>query len=633
MEKQNHVIKKQILDVTLDSEIGSFAFQSKLSEVFKAEILPRLDAYCTEIGGDSEILRLDRLELDLGVLDKRTWAQELISKFDEVFPQKLRTVFPRQEREGDRPALSRAVQNSHPGGRVTLTPQDRNFQLFTYFIKTGRLPWWVKKDESPEMAGLLEEMISKEPAKIRDLLRGMADDRVFVERVLYHTDKATRKKLIALFQPPQAVTLCDKLVAALVETFKHSPFFRGFSIAKLETEIWVVLLKQILASAGQSLDQNSIAAGLLKHLAKEFGYAEQALSNYLAGKVKGRKGVLAKIPLLQPRGDGSGPTGKADQFGPEDFEGYARAYWQQLENIAGQLKEFSLLLPKEQRLLEVSLGDELSGTLNRAVRAIQEIKAVLFHLQEKAGPTKVLSLTGLEMDEEQQKRVAEFTESCERLYLLLEKVLEQKAVAVERKVVAKAEQIMSSLEELRKKARDLTKRDVYTTGDEEIFLRNAGLVILWPYLPALFERTALVKDQKFVGAEAQERAVLLLHYLAFGLENGQEYEMTLNKILCGFGPGRPVNPCLARLTPAEIREGDELLQAVIHHWPALKKMSVPALRSMFLRREGMLFTRDGWRVLKVEEETYDPLLDHLPWGIGTVRLPWMEEILLVEWRR
>jgi len=39
---------------------------------------------------------------------------------------------------------------------------------------------------------------------------------------------------------------------------------------------------------------------------------------------------------------------------------------------------------------------------------------------------------------------------------------------------------------------------------------------------------------------------------------------------------------------------------------------------------------NGW-LLQVEQKPVDVLVNHLPWGIGTIRLPWMQEILYTEW--
>ncbi|MEO1401775.1 MAG: contractile injection system tape measure protein [Cyanobacteria bacterium J06635_1] len=39
---------------------------------------------------------------------------------------------------------------------------------------------------------------------------------------------------------------------------------------------------------------------------------------------------------------------------------------------------------------------------------------------------------------------------------------------------------------------------------------------------------------------------------------------------------------------------------------------------------------DHW-LLQIERETYDILLDQLPWSIRVVKLPWMPKLLYVEW--
>jgi len=75
-----------------------------------------------------------------------------------------------------------------------------------------------------------------------------------------------------------------------------------------------------------------------------------------------------------------------------------------------------------------------------------------------------------------------------------------------------------------------------------------------------------------------------------------------------------------------------LLQAVIGHWDALRNTTPDGLRGTFLTRPGKLSQRpDGDYLLQVESQSFDILLERLPWGIGVVKLPWMERMLWVEW--
>lgn len=168
-------------------------------------------------------------------------------------------------------------------------------------------------------------------------------------------------------------------------------------------------------------------------------------------------------------------------------------------------------------------------------------------------------------------------------------------------------------------------------GDsEDVYVENAGLVILWPFLGPLFERLELLADRRFKDGGARHRAVGLLQYLVTEDRSPPEYQVLLARVLCGmdakevFDFGPPV-------TEAEAEECSGMLAAVIASAPVLKEMSIAGFRGSFLLRKGVLGTRDGSWLLRVERVTYDVVLDRFPWGMGWVKLPWMDAPLSVEW--
>ena len=168
-------------------------------------------------------------------------------------------------------------------------------------------------------------------------------------------------------------------------------------------------------------------------------------------------------------------------------------------------------------------------------------------------------------------------------------------------------------------------------GDADtVYIENSGLVILWPFLPRFFERLQLVEGNEFTSAAAQHRAVGLLQYLVTEDPSPPEYQATLNKILCGFDPGK-VLQFGEPVTDVESEECDTLLSSVIAQAPILRDLSLDGFRGSFLLRKGLLSARDGVWLLRVERETYDVVLDRFPWSFDWVRLPWMEVPLGVEW--
>ena len=163
---------------------------------------------------------------------------------------------------------------------------------------------------------------------------------------------------------------------------------------------------------------------------------------------------------------------------------------------------------------------------------------------------------------------------------------------------------------------------------EGIYIDNAGMVLLHPFLPMIFEALGISKEDKIL---QPERALVLLHFLVTGLDCPPEYDLVLPKICCGLPLETPVETNLA-LTQEEKEEAEALLNAVIRHWASLGDSSPDALRGTFLCRQGKISRRDdtNW-LLQVERQGFDILLDRLPWGIGLIKLPWMQETLWVEW--
>lgn len=163
------------------------------------------------------------------------------------------------------------------------------------------------------------------------------------------------------------------------------------------------------------------------------------------------------------------------------------------------------------------------------------------------------------------------------------------------------------------------------------FFNNAGVVLLHPFLSSFFRKLELLEGKEFKNNTAQSKAVLLIHFLATGIEQPQEYEMVLPKFLCGMPANIPVDHTLT-ITDEEKEQANALLQAAIEHWGALGSTTPDGLREGFLTRQGKLEQEQTGFRLYVEHKTLDILLDRLPWSLSIVKLPWMNEFLKVEWR-
>ena len=238
-------------------------------------------------------------------------------------------------------------------------------------------------------------------------------------------------------------------------------------------------------------------------------------------------------------------------------------------------------------------------------------------------------------------RIISSSQKKKQVYSSKEKELTQKLwvqvlqLAVSEKVKLKSEEIVDLLskkfsEEISTK-KLIEKEHTIEMNEDGIYVSNAGIVLLHPFLNQFFKNLHLVQREDFYDMLSQLKALYLLHYMASGNTKPEEHELVIEKIMCAFPLEHPVNN-LVELTEEELQEADSVLESAIGQWEILKSTSADGLREGFLQRNGKLFTTNNELHLQLEQSSIDMLLDHLPWNLNIIKLPWKKDILKVEWR-
>lgn len=167
-------------------------------------------------------------------------------------------------------------------------------------------------------------------------------------------------------------------------------------------------------------------------------------------------------------------------------------------------------------------------------------------------------------------------------------------------------------------------------GAAAIHVANAGMVLTWPFLSRAWDMLGLTQEGKFIDAAAAQRAAWLLQFAVDEQTAVPEYQLTLNKLLCGISLQAPIVPEI-EVSEQERAVIEQVLTVMITHWKSVGNTSIAGLRETFLQRQGQLSRKDDAWHLQVPRKAFDVLLEALPWSIATIRLPWMDGILWVEW--
>jgi D-hexose-6-phosphate mutarotase len=114
---------------------------------------------------------------------------------------------------------------------------------------------------------------------------------------------------------------------------------------------------------------------------------------------------------------------------------------------------------------------------------------------------------------------------------------------------------------------------------EGVSISNAGMILCWPFFGRFFAAVGLVEQGKFKGQQAEERAVQLLQYLSTGLTSFEEWDLSLNKVLCGVPMNMPISPNL-EITVEEEELVNKLINGTIFNWEKMRGTRLETLEKL-----------------------------------------------------
>ena len=634
MSQQRHVIKQQILELQIGSEVKAFELQNRISALYRSQVVPLIEAYCDRLSDADSIYRIDRLEIDLGEIELAALETDFVQKIAASLAQQLS-----QQRlsSSARPADSATALSDSAAAALTpsaasfknptvrqtappISPREADFELLQDFIHTGRFPWWCQVQAQSALQEGFTRVLAHLPTRLKALLKqALAQERPR-QRILYQFSEQMLAEMLKLLLPES-----DRAVQAYFSDMQRlRPYiacWQGVSPARLRQMLWQGLGSQLALSSATPPRLETLLQSSLWQIAAQLQLEKRSLVQQLLGAIESRQQAGERFaselpPLLRAIAQSQSAQAATVSTCPNPAENPL----QTPATTAPALKNLERLLSLLAQLQAVAAAviAPLSSRLDSLVRQTEALRQ---RLSDR--PPSVLS----------QSAIAPLQQLVSQLDQLMTQLEEPTVAAALPPVVLQAEQVMAAIASTITTAHppNFPAQDSDSLpSDESIYIDNSGLVLLWPFLSRFLATLGLVESGQFITPEAAPRAALLLQHLVDGSTESLEASLPLNKLLCGLNLSDPI-PYRLDLTETERDESEQLLLAVIQNWSALKNISTDGLRRAFLQRPGLLRRRqDGW-LLQVEHQTHDILLDRLPWSIRIVKLPWMLTLLQVEW--
>jgi hypothetical protein len=591
MTWQQHIINRQVLEFRISRDRDHYALQEEMAQIYKEYIVPMIDEYLSAYSSPDVIDRIDRLELDLGKLDRRnlreTFIKQVAQQLDEQLPrllneaptlaiqqpqeipvvapafsQPIEIVFGKQPEafvtdpsdsesgvpdpaEGKREEVANttAFRNSQSNavatgpGETTRSRMESNLELIGFYLHNGSFPWWAKVHGSQAFRAAVTDVLETHASRLRELLSRSLTHAAARKRFIYSSDDELLQQLVKTYAPRRIPTL-----KKIQTEWLHLAATAAHDRASVRLDWWSGVLPLIIDSETRGKVQYpaALVESVLAVIAPDQQVEQLVKPLRLLGKI-------------------------ASEFGLEELGQVVRSAERNLKKIT---RESTAPPGPKKRTVK-------SEKTPAVLSASQQTAALLEELRFRARTTG--PLTDFAAPGDRQKHYDAFSDS------------------------------------------------------DTIPVDNAGLVLLGPFLARFFEKLGLLQDGHWVNETAHEKACVMLHFLVAGdAVTPFEAELPLIKLLCGIPFGQPLN--LDHTITKEDKEAAEgLLEAVIGYIPKLNNLSIDGFRGSFLVREGIIASRDGNWLLRVQRKPYDLLLDSVPWNFRQIRLGWMEHLLNVEW--
>jgi hypothetical protein len=158
-----HRIQRQIVDLAMGADVEGAVVHRELTRPFWDDAASALEHVFDSVAGPDQLLRLDRLELDLGRIESADWKMELRRKLVAELARSL--------------AQFTVVSEAGGGNAPAHSQPPEPWQVFLFFLVHGRLPWWSTRpaagwtdamlDDAAGWSALAETVLSDRRARVR----------------------------------------------------------------------------------------------------------------------------------------------------------------------------------------------------------------------------------------------------------------------------------------------------------------------------------------------------------------------------------------------------------------------------------------------------------------------------------
>jgi hypothetical protein len=239
MSKQRHIIGRTVLELDTKQLADVWSLQEDVSRLFQQQGLEEIAYLFDQLVTDEEVVRLDQLVVEIGCIDRRFLADEFIHKLLAALRETLsdRLTDRLLHQSANDKIICDAFGKPQGGYRT-----GSDWEVFLYFLRYGRLPWWCPNHSWQSWLPRWEAVMQSDTNWQQNLRELLLNHPATQQRLVEQLPESFRHQLILQLQPAwinwhTLLTQAKQLVQSL-ELGRDAGRY-------LEQEAWLLLLGEI----------------------------------------------------------------------------------------------------------------------------------------------------------------------------------------------------------------------------------------------------------------------------------------------------------------------------------------------------------------------------------------------------
>ncbi|MBN2486379.1 MAG: hypothetical protein JXB34_10440 [Bacteroidales bacterium] len=628
MNSNSHIISRHIFELTVPDNSMAVKVQNQVSDIVKTGFYNKADKLFSEITSENEVLRVDRLEIDIGKIAYEKLDEEFLSK--SIAGLKVQLTNFLNKHRADYTENSR-IDNGTAKSTLIRQPDSASEQLI-YYLENGNIAWFCGSDEKLSLHQLIKKVADNPSHEIQTKIIKLLRRKNSCQRIAFQLNNQQFLTFLLFFTNDYTQNILKIINELKLEKlFKDGLFASDFRVVALES-IFDVNINSDIPHSVKSVDFIKKLAGFIKN--KYSPSAQEQFYTLLSGHIS-----LLNLPKVEKQNIAAVIDKTFTKKNTSNFNQEEPGVVEFSSDSDNRLEEISEKTEIEEETIGFDTNTSFAGSdITNNEQTLQK------NVVESLASTKLVDYkldTPTDIPNPQPKTEPKAKPEPESE---LETKPEKTSIAEKWQKTPKKIELAKDNREEDYKVKSRRVKETETTPeffsdktnysfstDDVFYIENAGLVLLSPFLPYLFDGLKIIDNhKKFLTEESVFRGIHIMQYLATGQTITPEHELIFNKILCGLDIQQPV-PIEIELTNDERDECSFLLSEILERWQALKTKNIDALRANFLQRQGKLQYNSGsWKLL-VERNAIDILLDKIPWPFSITKLPWNNELIYTEW--